>query len=129
MTEDIAKGLVRAGVVVVSGMADGIDTQAHKAALDAGGETVAVLGSGIDESVIYPWGNIGLACEIEKHGAVISEFDPYAHAEKFYFPQRNRIISGLSLGVVVILPVVSKPVIGSLNKLLLLFLRSKPVGS
>jgi len=101
-TEHIVKGLIRAGVVIVSGMAEGIDTEAHKAALEAGGETVAVLGSGIDESVIYPKSNTGLAREIEKHGAVTSEFDPYAHSEAFYFPQRNRIISGLSLGVVVI---------------------------
>lgn len=102
VTEHIVKGLVRAGVVIVSGMAIGIDSEAHKAALASGGETVAVVGSGIDESVVYPRSNVHLAREIEKHGAVISEFDPYARAEKFYFPQRNRVISGLSLGVVVI---------------------------
>ncbi|MFY9457419.1 MAG: DNA-processing protein DprA [Candidatus Spechtbacterales bacterium] len=102
VTEHIVKGLVRANVVIVSGMAIGIDSEAHKAALGAGGETVAVVGSGIDESVIYPASNKGLAREIEKHGAVISEFDPYARSETFYFPQRNRVISGLSLGVVVI---------------------------
>lgn len=101
-TDSIVRGLVRAGVVIVSGMANGIDTEAHKAALSAGGETIAVLGSGIDESVLYPQGNKMLAREIEKHGAVISEFDPYAKSETYYFPQRNRIISGLSLGVVVI---------------------------
>lgn len=100
--DSIVRGLVRAGVVIVSGMANGIDTQAHKAALEAGGETIAVLGSGIDESVLYPQGNKMLAREIEKHGAVISEFDPYAKSETYYFPQRNRIISGLSLGVLVV---------------------------
>lgn len=101
-TDSIVRGLVRAGVVIVSGMANGIDTQAHKAALEAGGETIAVLGSGIDESVLYPQGNKMLAREIEKHGAVISEFEPYAKSETYYFPQRNRIISGLSLGVLVV---------------------------
>ena len=102
VTEHIVKGLVRAGCVIVSGMAIGIDSEAHKAALEAGGETVAVVGSGIDESIVYPSSNKVLAREIEKHGAVISEFDPYAHSETYFFPQRNRVISGLSLGVVVI---------------------------
>ena len=102
VTERIVKGLVRADCVIVSGMAVGIDSEAHKATLEAGGETVAVVGSGIDESVVYPASNKVLARKIEKHGAVISEFDPYARSETFYFPQRNRVISGLSLGVVVI---------------------------
>ena len=102
VTEYIVRGLVRAGVVIVSGMARGIDTEAHRAALEAGGETIAVVGSGVDESVIYPRQNIGLAREIEKHGAVLSEFDPLAHSETYFFPQRNRVISGLSLGIVVI---------------------------
>ena len=101
-TEHIVKSLVRAGIVIVSGMAEGIDTAAHKAALEAGGETIAVLGSGIDEKVIYPKSNIKLAREIEKHGMVMSEFDPYSHSEAFFFPQRNRVISGLSLGVLVV---------------------------
>lgn len=101
-TEYIVRGLVRAGVVIVSGMANGIDTQAHKTALEAGGETIAVLGSGIDESVLYPQSNKMLAREIEKHGTVLSEFDPYAKSETYYFPQRNRVISGLSLGVLVV---------------------------
>jgi len=102
VTERIVKGLVRADCVIVSGMAIGIDSEAHKAALAAGGETVAVVGSGIDESVVYPTSNKSLAREIEKQGAVTSEFDPYAKSETFYFPQRNRVISGLSRGVVVI---------------------------
>jgi len=101
-TGHIVKGLVRAGCVIVSGMAIGIDSEAHKAALEAGGETVAVVGSGIDESVVYPSSNKSLAREIEKHGAVTSEFDPYIHSETYFFPQRNRVISGLSLGIVVI---------------------------
>ncbi len=101
-TEHIVRGLMRAGCVIVSGMAVGIDSEAHKAALSAGGETVAVVGSGIDESVIYPSSNRGLAREIEMSGAVISEFDPYTKSETYYFPQRNRVISGLSLGVLVV---------------------------
>lgn len=101
-TEHIVKGLVRAGCVIVSGMAVGIDSEAHKAALAAGGKTIAVVGSGIDESVIYPSSNRFLARDIEKHGAVISEFDPYAGSETYFFPQRNRVISGLSLGVLVV---------------------------
>ena len=72
VTEHIVKGLVRANVVIVSGMAIGIDSEAHKATLAAGGETIAVVGSGIDESVVYPASNKALAREIEKHGAVTS---------------------------------------------------------
>lgn len=101
-TEHIVKGLVRAGVVIVSGMAEGIDSAAHKAALEAEGETIAVTGSGIDERVLYPKSNIKLAREIEKHGIVTSEFEPDAHSETFFFPQRNRVVSGLSLGVLVV---------------------------
>jgi len=102
VTQHIVRGLVRAGVVIVSGMAIGIDSEAHKAALAAAGETVAVVGSGIDESVVYPRCNKILAREIEKQGAVTSEFDPYEKSRSHFFPQRNRVISGLSLGVVVI---------------------------
>jgi len=102
VTEHIVKGLVRADCVIVSGMAIGIDSEAHKAALAAGGETVAVVGSGIDESVVYPRCNKILAREIEKQGAVTSEFDPYEKSQNHFFPQRNRVISGLSLGIVVI---------------------------
>lgn len=101
-TESIVKELARAGVVIVSGMANGIDTEAHIAALEGGGETIAVVGSGVDESVIYPRSNVRLAREIERHGAVLSEFDPLAKSETYFFPQRNRIISGLSLGVIVV---------------------------
>ena len=102
VTEHIVKGLVRAGCTIVSGMAIGIDSEAHKAALEAGGETVAVVGSGIDESVVYPASNRHLAEVIETHGAVTSEFNPYEKSQNHFFPQRNRVISGLSLGVVVI---------------------------
>ncbi len=92
--------LAAAGVLVVSGLARGIDSAAHRAALAAGGETVAVLGSGVD--VIYPPEHLRLAGEIARQGAVISEFPPGTLPISFHFPARNRIISGLSQAVVVV---------------------------
>jgi DNA processing protein len=100
---DIVAQLSRAGFIIVSGMARGIDTIAHQTALDYNAKTIAVLGTGIDEKSIYPQENIGLARKIiEKGGAVISEFPPGTPGHKSNFPQRNRIIAGLSLGVLVI---------------------------
>jgi DNA processing protein len=96
----LASDIARAGVTVVSGLARGIDTAAHRGALDAGGPSVAVLGSGIAE--IYPPENAGLAREIASSGTVVSEFPPMQEARPAAFPQRNRIISGLSMGVVVV---------------------------
>jgi DNA processing protein len=81
-------------------MARGIDAEAHTGSLDAGGPTVAVLGSGVD--VIYPPEHGRLAARIESSGAVISEYLPGTRPERFNFPARNRIISGLSLGLVVV---------------------------
>jgi DNA processing protein len=100
MTERLATDLARVGVTVVSGMAAGVDTVAHRAALEAGGKTVAVMGTGIDR--IYPRENRGLAKEIEADGAVLTEFPPGTGPKREHFPQRNRIISGLSLGTVVV---------------------------
>lgn len=87
-------------VVTVSGMARGIDSEAHRGSLDAQGKTIAVLGSGI--KVIYPKENTDLYKKICENGLVISEFAPFASPEAFHFPMRNRIISGLSYGVVVV---------------------------
>ncbi|MDO4570338.1 MAG: DNA-processing protein DprA [Planctomycetia bacterium] len=93
---------VRAGFCIVSGLARGIDGFAHKAALDAGGRTVAVLGHGLALD-IYPPENRGLAKRIlDNNGAIISEFPPLTQASKGTFPQRNRIIAGMTLGTVVI---------------------------
>lgn len=97
---DIAKGLAQAGVTVVSGLATGIDGHAHRAALDAGGRTFAVLGSGIHD--IYPREHAGLAKRVWEQGALISDNLPDAKPDRWNFPARNRIISGLSLGVVVV---------------------------
>lgn len=93
MAVGISKRLAEAGIVVVSGMARGIDTCAHRGALDAAGKTIAVLGCGVN--ICYPTENSKLKEKIEEEGLVISEYLPDEKPRTYYFPQRNRIISGL----------------------------------
>lgn len=96
----LSEDLTRAGILVVSGLAFGIDSVAHEAALEAGGETIAVLGSGIES--ISPASHIPLAQKIMGHGVVISEYLPTMGGNKWTFPERNRIIAGMTLGTIVI---------------------------
>jgi DNA processing protein len=100
VSRQIAGDLAKAGVTIISGLARGIDATAHKAALDADGRTIAVLGSGLD--IIYPWEHQRLSSEIKERGALISEYALGTKPEANNFPPRNRIISGLSRAVVVV---------------------------
>ncbi|MDE0609796.1 MAG: DNA-processing protein DprA [Anaerolineaceae bacterium] len=96
----LAQDLARQGITVISGLAYGIDAAAHRGALKGGGRTLAVLGSGVD--VIYPANHRQLAQEICRNGALISEYPPGTLPEGRNFPRRNRLISGLSLGILVV---------------------------
>jgi DNA processing protein len=100
MARTLAAGLAAAGWTVVSGLAWGADAAAHRGALTAGGRTVGILGSGLDR--LYPEDHAGLAAEMAVAGAVVTEFPPGTPPLPLHFPRRNRIIAGLSLGVVVV---------------------------
>jgi DNA processing protein len=97
---EFAKHLGRSGFCIVSGLAQGIDAAAHQGALDAGAMTVAFLGHGIDQ--VYPASNAELAKRIVKQGALCSEFPLGARPRREHFPQRNRLISGMCLGTIVV---------------------------
>ena len=100
VAQKLAGELAAKGVTIVSGLARGIDAEAHRAALAAGGRTLAVLGSGLD--VMYPREHAGLARDIARAGAVISEYPLGTKPDAVHFPARNRIVSGLSLGAIVV---------------------------
>jgi DNA processing protein len=100
LARDIAGALAERGVTVISGLAAGIDTEAHTATLDAGGRTVAVMGTGIDR--VYPKENAELAAQIAVHGALLSQFWPGAPPRGSNFPLRNVVTSGVAIGTVVI---------------------------
>ncbi|NLM47285.1 MAG: DNA-protecting protein DprA [Epulopiscium sp.] len=100
VVRELGRELVKRGIGIISGLAYGIDSEAHKVALEFGGNTVAVLANGLDNC--YPPGNINLMKSIEVTGALISEYPPTTKAIPSFFPARNRIISGLSKGVLIV---------------------------
>ncbi|HEX6693527.1 MAG TPA: DNA-processing protein DprA [Longimicrobiales bacterium] len=100
MAEDLARDLASAGVCIVSGLARGVDAVAHRAALDAGGATIAVLGNGVD--VIYPPDNRRLRDDIARRGLLISQYLPGERPKPHHFPERNLVLAAVSEGVVVV---------------------------
>ena len=100
VADEVATALAHSGVTIVSGLARGIDSIAHQAALNAGGRTLAVLGNGVDQ--VYPPENRRLASQIIEHGAVVSDYPLGTQPDGINFPPRNRIISGLSLAVIIV---------------------------
>lgn len=99
-TQKLSTALAEAGFTVVSGLANGIDTEAHQSSLNAGGRTIAVMGTGID--VIYPWNNRRLAKQITQQGLLLSEYPSGTQPDRVNFPRRNRIIAGLCRAILVL---------------------------
>lgn len=102
IAREFARELGRSGITVVSGMALGIDREAHIGALDGESETIAVLGNGLDDGSIAPRAHLELAHAIVRRGALLSDYPPGTPASDFTFPARNRIMAGMSLGTVVV---------------------------
>jgi len=102
VTYALAKDLAKAGITVVSGMAYGIDSIAHRGALDGGGKTIAVLGNSLDNKSIYPTSNLRLSQEIAQSGCLLSDLPIETHAGIGNFPARNRIVAGLSMGTLIV---------------------------
>ena len=100
VAEEMATELARNKITIVSGLAKGIDTIVHQSALDAGGRSIAIMGGGLD--TVYPAENTGLAKSLLKQGALVSEYHPGTRPRAENFPRRNRIMSGMSLGVLVV---------------------------
>ncbi len=100
VAEELARGLASVGLTVVSGLASGIDAAAHRAALASGGRTVAVLATGLDR--VYPPWHAGLSRQVAAQGALVTEFPCGTPPLAFHFPRRNRVISGLALGTIVV---------------------------
>jgi DNA processing protein len=98
--QKISTLLATKGFIIVSGMAQGVDTEAHRACLDAGGRTIAVVGTGVD--VVYPPRNDALAADIHQYGLIVSEYAAGTRPDRTHFPARNRIIAGLSRVTIVI---------------------------
>jgi len=100
VAKELANDLSRSGLTITSGMALGVDGLSHQGALDNAGSTIAVLGCGLD--VVYPARHRGMYINIKQHGLLVSEYPPRTRPAKYTFPERNRIVSGLSLGVIII---------------------------
>jgi DNA processing protein len=100
VARSLARDVAAAGIVVVSGLARGVDGEAHRCALDAGGTTVAVLGCGIDRD--YPAAHADLACRVAESGLIVSEYAPGVEPAPWRFPARNRIVAGLAGATVVV---------------------------
>jgi DNA processing protein len=99
-TRKLTLALVRAGITVVSGLAEGIDAEAHRVCTQEGGRTIAVMGTGLD--IVYPWSNRALARQIRKQGLLLSEYPAGTQPDRVNFPRRNRIIAGLCCATLVL---------------------------